>query len=107
MSSEGKHEFRDYKGRPLQQEPLPPTDFNKKLGFMDSAMGIDDAHMKDNTGKVLTQAKKFDRYYSSFVRVSGYSWAIAIMAGGLAFGAWKLFGSRGPKETHHTQPVAK
>jgi len=47
--------------------------------------------MKDTGGKVLSQARRADRYYSAFVRVSGYSWAIALLSGGVALGLWKIF----------------
>lgn len=59
------------------------------MEILDKFLGIENM----DKGKLISDAKRYDQYYRAFVKVSGYSWAFAIITGGVAFGAWKLFSS--------------
>lgn len=58
--------------------------------------------------KMKKGVKTADQYYRGFIKMSGYSWAIAIVFGGAAYAGWKLFGPKTPdqhqKATQHPQP---
>jgi len=61
-------------------------------------MTIVDKLMPDmDPDKLKKGAKTADAYYRGFVKMSGYSWAIAIATAGVAYAGWKMFG---PKDTH-------
>lgn len=48
------------------------------------------------------RAKASDEYYRKFIKMSGYSWAIALVTGGVALGLWRLF-----SPPHHPTPHAE
>jgi hypothetical protein len=58
------------------------------MGFIDRFLGLSNV---DSSGKTLTQAQRMSQYYTGFARMSGYSWAIAIISGGVAYAFWKFF----------------